>query len=400
MEEAGSERVAYVKLKNAASTDKALSNLHKNKVGVADLVEECVVSCHRWHQYGWSDSTCRATFFVDQLAMTRRPLEGAPGPEDRELFVKNLPLKDMNRQELLNYFGGFGEVDDLHLITDTSTGEPNGEGYVRFKSHADARRCIEALPPEAEAEESKDLTGWWSESERVLQRKANIYRFNLICELVGRNGVELERLKTGSNVKDVWMLAESLQQRARHAPPRSGRQVHFVARCPEETNAAQFREMLERALEDAHNRISDRIEKRKRKAEGGNKENTKAPAAKPAEVPAVQAPWAAGAPPPGAWPPAPGGYWPPPGGAPPSWGYPPGQGPPPGYPPPGHPPWGHPPPGVGPFDQGQPPAEKKERHKRRRHRGEGGEAAEGGEGEDGKPEKKRKRRHRDGGAAA
>lgn len=427
--EAGvSERIAYVKLKNLASIDKALSNLHKTKVGDGDLVEECVVTCHRWHPLAWSDRTCKATFFIDQLPMNRRPLEAAPGPEDRELFVKNLPLQDMNRQQLQEYFEGFGEVEDLHLITDVFTGEPNGEGYVRFKSHDNALRCIEALPAEAEAEESHDLTGWWSESERALQRKSNCYRFNLICELVGKNGTAIERLIAETHVKGFWVLAESLQQKDRYAAPRSGRQMHFVARCTEEAQAAHFRELLGGALEDAHGRISDRIDKRKRKAETaaavGNKENaaekeTGASMGKPADASAgaLQAPWPGAIP--GAMPGAmhgyPGGYggpqgWPP-GGAPPPWFA--GQ-PPPGYPPQaGHGPWTQPaaPLGVSVFEQGrqEAPKEKEGRHRsrKRRHRSDRGEAgAEGAaEGEEGKKEKKhrsggehsKRRRHRHGG---
>merc|ERR1711924_273228 len=129
------------------------------------------------------------------------------------------------------------------------------------------------------------------------------------------------------------MLAESLQQKDRHAPPRSGLQCHFVARCSEEAQVASCRALLEQALEDAHGRISDRIDKRKRKADAAlDKENAAkadpfAAAAADAAVAdaAAQAPWAAAAP--AGWPP--GGYPPPgyPGGAPPPWGY-----PPPGYP--------------------------------------------------------------------
>jgi len=426
------ERLAYVKLKNKLAIDKALSNLHKTKVGDGEIVEESVVACHRWHLQAWSDTTSRATFFIDQLAMNRRPLEAAPSEEDRELFVKNLPLQDMNRQQLQEYFEGYGEVEDLHLITDNYTGEPNGEGYVRFKLHENALRCVEALTPENEAEEGNHLTGWWSESERALQRKSNCYRFNLIAELVGKDGIALDKLKSEAQIKGMWLLAESLQQKDRHAPPRSARQLHFVARCTEDVQATNFRELLERSLEEAHGRISDRIEKRKRKADAdeavSNKENAaEKVGVKPAEVaagaaagvpPGGQAPWAGAAP--GGWPP--GGYWGPggmpPGGAQPPWFA--GQAPPPGYP-------GYPappaPPGVSVFEQGaRKPEEaskdkegrhgepddrkRRSRSRKRRHRGERGEAAGGAEGEEVKEKKHRsggehkRRRHRRGGSGS
>jgi len=112
-----------------------------------------------------------------------------------------------------------------------------------------------------------DLAGSWSESERALQRKSNSYRFNLVAELVGADGAGLERLKQEAKLKGLWVLAESLQQKDRGAPPVSGRQLHFVGRVQDEVNVRLFRELLERALEETHTRITDRIEKRRRKAE-------------------------------------------------------------------------------------------------------------------------------------
>lgn len=423
-----SSRLAYVKLRNASATEKAVSNLHQTKVGDGDLVEECVVECHRWHLGAWSDGAFRASFFIDQLAMNRRPLEAGPGPEDRELFVKNLPLQDMNRQQLQEYFEGFGEVEDLYLIRDMFTGEPSGEGYVRFKQHANALRCIEALTPEAEAEAS-DLTGWWSESERVLQRRSNCYRFNLISELVGDKGIGLESMKAEAKLEGLWMLSESLQQRDPHAPPLDGRQLHFCGRCAEEAHIKVFQEILESAVEDAHSKISDRIERRKRKEQkaavlaerekeaaekaASSNATTGAPPAPSSQPAPGQEGWA------GAAGPGPGGSWPPPAGSPGAyWGAPGGPmgGPPgaspydayryPGQAPPGAPPgWGQPPAppaSVSVFEQGPQAArqdasqqgkEKGEerrrgsRSRRRRHRstrtGEANDAAAGGGGREG-----------------
>ncbi|CAE8658042.1 unnamed protein product, partial [Polarella glacialis] len=200
-EVASSGRLAYVKLRNAGAVEKAVSNLHQTKVGDGDLVEECVVACHRWHTRSYSDGSFNVGIFIDQLAMSRRPTEAGPGPEDRELFVRNLPLHDMTRQQLQEYFEGFGEVDSLTLIGDVFTSEPTNEGYVRFRHHKDAKRCIEALTPNEEEADPTDLAGSWSESERVLQRKANCYKFNLLAELVGADGKGLERMKAEAKLK-------------------------------------------------------------------------------------------------------------------------------------------------------------------------------------------------------
>ena len=60
------------------------------------------------------------------------------------------------------------------------------EGYVRFKSHSDAVRCIEALSPGQEADaEATDLTGQWSESERALQLKSSCCALSVLSVRCG-----------------------------------------------------------------------------------------------------------------------------------------------------------------------------------------------------------------------
>lgn len=435
---ASSVRLAYVKLRNESAIEKAVANLHQTKVGDGDLVEESVVACHQWHQRGWSDGSFQVPIFIDQLAMSRRPLEAGPGPEDRELFVQNLPLQDMNRQQLQEYFEGFGEVEDLHLISGVFSSEPTGEGYVRFKHHRDAQRCIEALTPNSPHEaEPTDLAGSWSESERALQRKANSYRFNLLAELVGADGSGIERLKSEAKLKGLWVLAETLQQKDRGAPPASGRQLEFVGRVQDEAHVRTFRELLERALEETHTKITDRIEKRRRKAElaatDAARPAEKADAAAPATAAGNGDPAGGGAPPgeaawhgsggPGAWQTPPyWGNWQPPSGAgpgayphfPPHGQMPPGYGGPPGQPgPPG--PWTRPPVAAAPsgkaatvFEQMQASPRDQEdgsqardhrrrsRSRRRRHRS--GEDADKDKKHSGSHHERRRRRDRSGNA--
>merc|ERR1719277_1888195 len=117
----------------------------------------------------------------------------------------------MNRQQLQEYFEGFGEVEDILLIQGVFTEALTGEGYVRFKHHRDAQRCIDALTPSSPQDaDPMDLTGSWSESERALQRKENCYRFNIISELVGPDGTGLARLKEEAKLKGIWVMSETL----------------------------------------------------------------------------------------------------------------------------------------------------------------------------------------------
>mmetsp|Transcript_89318 Transcript_89318/g.251430 ORF Transcript_89318/g.251430 Transcript_89318/m.251430 type:complete len:921 (+) Transcript_89318:103-2865(+) len=410
---AATTRLAYVRLRNAAGMHKAVSSLHRTKVGDGDLVEECVVECQRWHLRGWSDGSFHVGIFVDQLTMNRRPSKVEPGPEDKELFVRNLPLQDMNRQQLQEYFEGFGEVDDLCLIRDPFTDDLVGEGYVRFKQHRDARRCMEALTPDQEAEPN-DLIGSWSESERMLQRKGNCYKFNLIAELVGKDGANLERLRLGAKLKGLWVLAESVKQKDQFAPRLVGKQLHFAGRFSEEAHIQLLRDLVEQALEEAHARISERTAKRKRKAAEQIRPDgsawalppSAAPAAGPAASPAEGSAWTL--PPATVRNPPPamhvdGVLRPPPGAVP--YGYPgmmPGQAlgqlPPMGYPgmvpPPGAGPWPRPPPSATPtvFEAARPALDGQQPQRTLENR------QHDGEGEEKRPRSRsRRRKHRGGG---
>lgn len=203
-------------------------------------------------------------FFVDQLALARHTDKS--GPRDRELFVRNLPLSDMSHNQIKEYFETFGRVESMAFIGDPYTDEPNGEGYVRFVNHFGAKNCLDDLTQDHEAEPT-DLIGSWSQSERMLQRKANCHRFNYIVELVGEtNGASLERARQDMNLKRLWVTGESLRQKDKLAPNLDIKQLQFVGRFVEESQVERFREYLMRYVERTHTRIEHRLLKRKRKA--------------------------------------------------------------------------------------------------------------------------------------
>mmetsp|Transcript_48317 Transcript_48317/g.103506 ORF Transcript_48317/g.103506 Transcript_48317/m.103506 type:complete len:668 (-) Transcript_48317:125-2128(-) len=290
-------RLAYVKARNQESMLKAASSLHHTKVGDGDIVEQCVVDCMRYRVSGWTDGSLRIGFFVDELVMKKRPFDLEPGPEDRELFVRNLPMEDSEPQ-ILEYFQGFGEVEDLNLIKSVFTEELTLQGYVRFKRHADAVRCIESLTPEdPEDIDPTDLVGAWSESERILQRKENCYKYNLITEIVQMDGSGLEKIKKEAKLEKLWLMSESLQQKDLDAPPLTGRQVQFVGKATQEGQIKVLKELLEKRLEETHKKISNRLSQRKRKAaqEAAAKRGTplkSAKATQPLQTPSAPPPTA------------------------------------------------------------------------------------------------------------
>ena len=62
----------------------------------------------------------------------------------KKLYVGNLGY-DVNTPELEQLFAGHGSVDNVSLITDRSTGQGKGFGFVEMSSEADAQSAIAAL---------------------------------------------------------------------------------------------------------------------------------------------------------------------------------------------------------------------------------------------------------------
>jgi RNA recognition motif-containing protein len=60
------------------------------------------------------------------------------------IYVGNLPYSATNEQ-LTQLFAAFGDVTDVHLITDRATGQPKGFGFVEMAGEASARAAIADL---------------------------------------------------------------------------------------------------------------------------------------------------------------------------------------------------------------------------------------------------------------
>ncbi len=60
----------------------------------------------------------------------------------KRIYVGNLPFSASD-DEVREMFGEFGEVEEVHLVTDRDTGRPRGFGFVQMSSGAD--EAIQAL---------------------------------------------------------------------------------------------------------------------------------------------------------------------------------------------------------------------------------------------------------------
>ncbi|CAK0827807.1 unnamed protein product, partial [Prorocentrum cordatum] len=86
--------------------------------------------------------------YVDELQLAT----GEPGPEDTEIYLRDLPLEDYTEQQLREWLDDFGTVTRFVAIRDTSTKELTGRAYVRFGTSEEATGLIAAFPQVADDE--------------------------------------------------------------------------------------------------------------------------------------------------------------------------------------------------------------------------------------------------------
>jgi len=100
--------------------------------------------------------------YVDELELAA----GEPGSEDREIFLRYLPLEDFSALQLREWLDGFGKVENVTFLKDPLSKQLTGSGYVRFATHEQAVGLLEAFPSDGTDD---DVQGSWSMSERVLR---------------------------------------------------------------------------------------------------------------------------------------------------------------------------------------------------------------------------------------
>jgi len=336
---------------------------------------------------------------VDELAMPGRPaLE--PAPTDSEVWVDPLPEED----KLQEWLSVFGEVEDVFRVPDHETGMPGDRGYVKFKDHASAGKCIAAG------------AGTWSESERTLSSqlarhggRSSAYPESIVGKILGCRGETISAVKDEIGASLLSLRGEGLGDNEKMVSKR----VHFVCKGSSEA-VSRLQPALERAIKKIHDEVqekladpsylkrSQRVRSRSpRRPEHASREHNRSGEMHPWRPPPTgdarpPPPWGPiHQPMPGYGWPREGFPWPP--GPPPPWAAPWGQDPrwPPPWAPPGHPGGGdarHPPPGEfvapGPAPEHEAPGASGSGKKRRRRHEEESEGAKRGRG-------RRGRRHED-----
>jgi len=302
---------------------------------------------------------------IDELEMPTRPVIKAAAT-DREVWVNPMP----DDEDMETCVAAFGDAEDIFRLPaeGKERGEPGKTGYIRFRDHAAAARCVEAE------------FGVWSESERILSsqrsRRAHdgtisVYPDSVIARIVGARGDSIKKLQEECGANWLHLRGEDLGHSDKQQC--ASQRVHFVA-DGDEAALSKLREVLTRRLGEIHEAIAEKLKEgevssRDRGRDSHRDRDHREPPSSRSFPPPGAPPWGGpppgwppmpgpdgrppppmgwpGPPPPMGWPPMPGpdGHWPRPpmggpGGPPTDWMRPPGPGGPPG-------PWSQPPPGWG-----------------------------------------------------
>lgn len=69
-------------------------------------------------------------------------LKGTPeGAENRQIYVGNLPYQ-VTEQNLKDFFGQYGNIQQVRIIRNYSSGRSKGFGFVTYATQEDAKKAL------------------------------------------------------------------------------------------------------------------------------------------------------------------------------------------------------------------------------------------------------------------
>lgn len=141
----------------------------------------------------------------------------------RKLLASNLP-RSTNREQLQEYFGKFGEVEDAFIVKDTKTGKSRGFGFVKFADEDSVEKAMAKRPHkmtgtgEGEAGEPREII-----VKRVLNvdRQENLFTSKVVFVGGIRDNNSEEQIKEYfskfGNVESVEVAKDKDGKRRRFA---------------------------------------------------------------------------------------------------------------------------------------------------------------------------------------
>lgn len=217
--------------------------------------------------------------FLDELTMPKRP-DVLPSEQDRQVFVQNIGDGMCWEEDLKPWMeASFGQIDDILVLTDESTGRPRGKAYVRFRDHKAAICCCEQ---DACSKLGKGAYASWSESERAAQRNASVYKGDLNRAFMNPSGVILPSVLVRAKVPELRV--ESPLPGA--STP--GKPMQFLVECSDD-GLAEVAAALANVLEFFHTRIQEKLRTAEAKC-ASEAQQSRFPVSKPSGLPKPREP--------------------------------------------------------------------------------------------------------------
>jgi len=242
--EAASTGSARVKFPSATVAAQVARDLGDQKIAGAPL---CVSREGEEVNGNMEDGERSMLVFIDELFMPQRP-EVESAPTDREIWVDPLP----DEVELPSWLTAFGKAEEVFRLRDHKTNLDADRGYIRFSTHAAARRCVAAG------------AGTWSESERALVSRSmessgsgrksswnsgtSVYPISIVKRMMGndRDGYPLQKICEQLALRRLRLRGEGLAN--------AEKRLHFLAQGSDATLASLLPE-LEKLVAEIHGEI-------------------------------------------------------------------------------------------------------------------------------------------------
>lgn len=200
----------------------------------------------------------RVTIYIDELDMPSRP-QVEPSATDREVWVDPLP----DDGEVEEWLQAFGEVDEVARLCGPEQDELGEKGYVLFKEHEAAKKCVEMQ------------AGTWSESERALASQVSFrrcavrtYPESVVSAFLGKKGEDINKLRKECGIYKLVLKGQDLSPNSSKKPTQEimpgesdaiSQRLHFYAEGSTEA-LERLKVMLECRLASIHNDIWKKVE--------------------------------------------------------------------------------------------------------------------------------------------
>jgi len=169
------------------------------------------------------ESYLHEKIYIDEVDLSHRPNflpEHEDGlPTDLEIFLTGLP-RECAERDLWEHLYRLGATDVKEILLLRRQKQSKGMAYVVFNRHdhavlakqkmnkapAASISCGGAVP-----EETGTIAVWFSESERCINGRGNVYQTDMVGLLLGSKGKCMQQVKEESGLKKILLTGRSMK---------------------------------------------------------------------------------------------------------------------------------------------------------------------------------------------